>query len=183
RNRGRKWPKTLPAADGPALPQEAARQPPPAGVRPALADGERLLPAQAAAGLGPAGQVRRLPRARGLPPRTGPRPEAPRPYRVEGFNRARTPPLYPCNPRLLNGYAELGQLWSRGSVNCKLAWIPGVFSPAPFTPSWGRGGRKNASTSPSAGGVSVVSPPRARLPAGLGCSGSGPRTTSPLGCR
>jgi hypothetical protein len=59
----------LPAADGETLPQEAAGEPVPAGLRAALAGGERVLAAQAAAGLGAAGPIGCLPRAGMLPPR------------------------------------------------------------------------------------------------------------------
>ena len=72
---------SLPAADGQAVPQEAAGQPAPARVRAALAGGERLLPAQAAARLGPAGQVGCVARARVLPACPHPQPHAPRRYR------------------------------------------------------------------------------------------------------
>src|SRR5262249_58420189 len=78
----------LPAADGPALPQEAAGQPAPARLRAALAGGERHLATQAAAGLGAGRQDGGAARARVLPPRTHPQPHDPRRYGVEDFNRA-----------------------------------------------------------------------------------------------
>src|SRR5262249_7964508 len=68
--------------------QEAAREPPQAGLRAALAGGERLLPTQAVARLGAARQVGCVPRARVLPPRAHSQPDAPRSHGVEGFNRA-----------------------------------------------------------------------------------------------
>src|SRR5262249_60569635 len=80
----------LPQADGQALPEETEGQPASAGVRAALAGGKRLLPAQAAARLGPWCQVGRLARARVLPARAHPQHHAPRSYRIEGFNRATT---------------------------------------------------------------------------------------------
>src|SRR5262249_59658175 len=78
----------LPQADGQALPEETEGQPASAGVRAALAGGKRVLPAQAAARLGPWCQVGRLARARVLPARAHPQHHAPRSYRIEGFNRA-----------------------------------------------------------------------------------------------
>src|SRR5262249_40872385 len=81
-------PGGLPGADGGALPAQAAGQPAPAGLRAALAGGERHLAAQAAAGLGAVRQVGGVARARMLPPGTHPQPHDPRRYGVEGFNRA-----------------------------------------------------------------------------------------------
>src|SRR5262249_56196991 len=78
----------LPQADGQALPEETEGEAASAGVRAALAGGKRLLPAQAAARLGPWCQVGRLARARVLPARAHPQHHAPRSYRIEGFNRA-----------------------------------------------------------------------------------------------
>ena len=89
RNGGRKWPKTRYRRQmGQAVPQEAAGQPAQARLRAALAGGERLLPTQAAARLGAAGQVGCVARTRVLPAGTHPQPHAPRRYRLEDFNRA-----------------------------------------------------------------------------------------------
>src|SRR5262249_21819933 len=79
-------------------PQEAAREPPQAGLRAALAGGERLLPTQAVARLGAARQVGCVPRARVLPPRAHSQPDAPRSHGVEGFNRASGWFNSPCQP-------------------------------------------------------------------------------------
>ena len=92
RNGGRKWPKTRYRRQ---MVKRFRKKP--RGSRhkrvygQRLAGGERLLPTQAAARLGAAGQVGCVARTRVLPAGTHPQPHAPRRYRLEDFNRASCP--------------------------------------------------------------------------------------------
>ena len=93
RNGGRKWPKTRYRRQ---MVKRFRKKP--RGSRHKRVYGQRwqaesrLLPTQAAARLGAAGQVGCVARTRVLPAGTHPQPHAPRRYRLEDFNRATTTP-------------------------------------------------------------------------------------------
>ena len=114
RNGGRKWPKTRYRRQ---MVKRFRKKP--RGSRhkrvygQRLAGGERLLPTQAAARLGAAGQVGCVARTRVLPAGTHPQPHAPRRYRLEDFNRARND---------VKGYAR----YLRGSLLCLFAHMEAV---------------------------------------------------------
>ena len=100
RNGGRKWPKTRYRRQ---MVKRFRKKP--RGSRHKRVYGQRwqaesaLLPTQAAARLGAAGQVGCVARTRVLPAGTHPQPHAPRRYRLEDFNRASCGPsdIWPRN--------------------------------------------------------------------------------------
>src|SRR5262249_61172545 len=75
-------------ADGQAVPQEAARGPPPPRVWAKVASGIGVQPAQAPARELPRGSLGCRARARVPPPRTDSQPDAPCRLSIDGFNRA-----------------------------------------------------------------------------------------------
>src|SRR5262245_50655106 len=81
-------PDEVPAADGQAVPQEAARGPPPPRVWAKVASGIGVQPAQAPARELPRGSLGCRARARVPPPRTDSQPDAPCRLSIDGFNRA-----------------------------------------------------------------------------------------------
>src|SRR5262249_9970793 len=95
-------PDEVPAADGQAVPQEAARGPPPPRVWAKVASGIGVQPAQAPARELPRGSLGCRARARVPPPRTDSQPDAPCRLSIDGFNRASSGLTAPAtSPRLL----------------------------------------------------------------------------------
>jgi hypothetical protein len=81
------WPHWASPGTG-CWPTPQRGQPAPAGVRPAVAGRERLLPAQAATRQCGRRALGRQPQARVLPPRTDPQPDATRRYRLTRFQQS-----------------------------------------------------------------------------------------------